>query len=126
MHSPYMEDPKRQGLRLVIQYIRESSSARSSYRLIGYSDRHTYRAVNLDSLDELLSLLRTALPELDTGRIAKGKPSETSILFADVMELSDVQLLALGFRDDGVATCWRTETLVQRLSQVHEAVIQLR
>ena len=76
-----------------------SSSARASYRLIGYGDRHTYRPVNFDSLDELLSVLKTALPEFDASSIPQGKQPETSILFANVMELSDAQLLSLGFRE---------------------------
>lgn len=94
-----MPTPERQSLRLVVQYIREGSSARSSYRLIGYSDRHTYRAVNFKSLDDLLGLLRTAVPELDTSRFAKERLPETAVLFAEFVELSHAQLLALGFRE---------------------------
>ena len=39
--------PEHQPLRLVVQYIREGSSRRYSYRLIGYSDRHTLSAGEL-------------------------------------------------------------------------------
>jgi hypothetical protein len=51
-----------ESLRLVVQHVRESSSGRSSYRLIGYSDEHTYQAANFDSFDDLLKRFNEASP----------------------------------------------------------------
>lgn len=94
-----MPPPDRQSLRLVIQYICENSSQRSSYRVVGYSDKHTYRAVNFDSLDDLLKLLKSAVPEFDPSSISRERQPRTSILFADVIELSSAQRSALGLRE---------------------------
>lgn len=88
--------PDRESLRLVIQSICENSSQRSSYRLVGYSDKHTYRAVNFDSLDDLLKLLKSVMPEFDASGISREKQPRTSIVFADAIELSSAERSALG------------------------------
>ena len=85
-----------QSLRLVVQHVSESSSGRSSYRLIGYGDEHTYQPVTFDSLDDLLKLFKAALPTIDVSRFPQGRPGASLILFADVMELSEKQRLILG------------------------------
>jgi hypothetical protein len=90
------EDPE--SIRLVIQRIGEASSRRSSYRLIGYSNRRTYQPVGFRSLDERLKALKAGLPELDTSRVQKEGRAVPSILFSDVVELSQEQLSILGFR----------------------------
>ena len=91
-----------ESLRLVVQHVRESSSGRSSYRLIGYSDEHTYQPANFDSLDDLLKVLKEALTDadvdVDVNRFSEAKQSGSSILFAEVLEISEAQRLKLGLR----------------------------
>jgi hypothetical protein len=87
-----------QSLRLVVQQVWESSSGRSSYRLIGYSDEHTYRPVDFDSLDDLLKAFKAALPAFDVSRVPREKQPVSSILFADVIELSEKQRSVLGLK----------------------------
>ena len=87
-----------QSLRLVVQHVWESSAGRSSYRLIGYSDEHTYRPVNFDSLDDLLKVFKAALPALDVSRFPREKQPVSSILFADLVELSETQRSILGLK----------------------------
>ena len=87
-----------QSLRLVVQRVSEGSSGRSSYRLIGYSDEHTYQPVNFDFLDDLVKGFKEALPNFDVSRISEAKQSGSSILFAGVLELSEAQRLILGLR----------------------------
>jgi hypothetical protein len=87
-----------ESLRLVVQSVRESPSVRSSYRLIGYSDEHTYQPVNFDSLDDLLKVLQEALTDVDVNRFWEAKQSGSSILFAEVLEISGAQRLKLGLR----------------------------
>lgn len=87
-----------ESLRLVVQHVGEISSGRSSYRLIGYSDEHTYQPVNFDSLDDLLNGLKEALPDFDISRFSEVKESGSSILFAELLELSQAQLSILGLR----------------------------
>jgi hypothetical protein len=87
-----------ESLRLVVQHVRESPSVRSLYRLMGYSDEHTYQAVNFDSLDDLLKRFNEAIPGFDVSRFSEGKQSGSSILFAEVFELSEAQRSKLGLR----------------------------
>jgi len=84
--------PDSQSIRLVVQHVWENSSGRSSYRLIGYSDEHTYRPVDFDSLDDLLKVFKAALPAFDVSRFPREKQPVSSILFAEVIELSDTTL----------------------------------
>lgn len=81
-----------------VQRVSEGSSGRSSYRLIGYSDEHTYQPVNFDFLDDLVKGFKEALPNFDVSRISEVKRSGSSTLFADVLELSEAQRLILGLR----------------------------
>ncbi len=85
-----------QSLRLVVQHVSESSSGRSSYRLIGYGDEHTYQPVNFDSLDDLLKVFKAALPTIDVTGFSQATQPVSSILFADVIELSAKQRSILG------------------------------
>ena len=87
-----------QSLRLVVQHVWESSSGRSLYRLIGYSDEHTYRPVDFDSLDDLLRVFKAALPAFDVNSFPRTKQPVSSILFAEVIELSETQRSTLGLR----------------------------
>ncbi len=87
-----------ESLRLVVQHVRESSSGGSSYRLIGYGDEHTYQAVNFDSLDDLLKRFNEAFPGFDVSRFSEGRQSGSSILFAELLELSEAQRSKLGLR----------------------------
>jgi hypothetical protein len=87
-----------QSIRLVVQHVWESSSGRSSYRLIGYSDVHTFRPVDFDSLDDLLKVFKAALPALDVSNFPRAKQPVSSILFADVIELSEAQRSILGLK----------------------------
>jgi hypothetical protein len=91
--------PEKQSIRVVVQHVWDSPSGRSSYRLIGYSDAHTYRPVDFDSLDDLLKVLTVALPRLDVSRFAPAKDSVSSILFADVVELGEAQRSILGLEN---------------------------
>jgi hypothetical protein len=85
-----------------VQYVRESPSVRPSYRLIGYSDEHTYQPANFDSLDDLWKLLKQALTDanvdVDVNRFSEATQSGSSILFAEVLEISEAQRLKLGLR----------------------------
>lgn len=83
-------------MRLVVQHVWESSSGRSSYRLVGYSDEHTYRPVDFDSLDDLLKVFKTALPTFDVSSFPQAREGASSILFAEVIELSEKQRSILG------------------------------
>ena len=94
-----MPPPDRQSLPLLIQHIRESLPLGSSYRLIGYGDLRTCHPVNFDSLDDLLEMLKSAIPEFDVSNIARTPQPGRSILLAEVMELSDAQLSILGLRE---------------------------
>lgn len=85
-----------QSMRLVVQHVWESSSGRSSYRLVGYSDEHTYRPVDFDSLDDLLKVFKTALPTFDVSSFPQAREGASSILFAEVIELSEKQRSILG------------------------------
>ena len=87
-----------ESLRLIVQYVQESSSVRSCYRLIGYSDANTYQPVNFDSLDDLLKVLKEALTDVDVNRFSEAKQSGSSILFVEVFELSQAQRSILGLR----------------------------
>jgi len=89
----------RESLRLVIQCVCGSSSARRSYRIVGYSERHTYRAVEFSSLDDLLKVLESAVPAFDVKRVSREREGGSSILFADAPELSKEQLSRLGLRE---------------------------
>ena len=87
-----------QSLRLVVQHVWESSSGRSSYRLIGYSDEHTYRPVDFGSVDELLEVFSAALSGLDVSSFPRARQPVSSILFAEVVELSETQRSTLGLK----------------------------
>jgi hypothetical protein len=87
-----------ESLRLVVQHAREGSSSRHAYRLIGYGDEHTYQPVNFDSLDDLLKRFNEAFPGFDVSRFSEGRQSGSSILFAEVFELSEAQRSILGLR----------------------------
>jgi hypothetical protein len=91
--------PEYQSIRLVVQHVWESLSGRSSYRLIGYSDELTYRPVNFDSLDDLLKVLKAALPAFDVTSFPRAKQQASSILFADMVELSETQRSILGLKN---------------------------
>jgi hypothetical protein len=91
--------PDCQSIRLVVQHVWESSSGRSSYRLIGYSDEHTYRPVDFDSLDDLLKVFKAALPAFDVSSFPRARQPVSSILFADVVELSETQRSILGLKN---------------------------
>ena len=92
--------PKRQPLRLVIQWIREGCSGRSSsYRLVVYGDGRTYRPLNFDSLDDLFKLLKAAVPEVNVSSIPRDTQSAATILFAEDVEVSEEQLSILGLKD---------------------------
>ena len=88
----------RHSLRLVVQHVWENASGRSSYRLIAYSNDHTYPPVQFESVDDLLKVLKAALPELDASSFPRERRPVTSILFADELELSTAQLSILGLR----------------------------
>jgi hypothetical protein len=90
--------PDFQSIRLVVQHVWDSPSGRSSYRLIGYSDEHTYRPVDFDSLDDLLKIFKAALPTLDVSSFPRARQQVSSILFADVVELSETQRSTLGLK----------------------------
>ena len=87
-----------QSLRLVVQLILERSSGQSSYRLIGYSDEHTYRPVDFDSLDDLLKVFKAALPNFDVSGFPQTRQLASSILFAELIELSEKQRSILGLK----------------------------
>jgi hypothetical protein len=87
-----------ESVRVIIQHIGETSSARPVYRLVGYSDKHTYRPVDFNSLEQLLQLVKQAIPEFDVSKLQKEGTSSSSILFAAVLELSEAQKSQLGFR----------------------------
>jgi hypothetical protein len=96
--SRNMPTPDRRSLRLVVQHIWDSASERSSYRLVAYSNDHTYQPVQFGSLDELLKAFGSALPEFDVSSFPKAGQPVTSILFAGEMELTAGQLSLLGLR----------------------------
>jgi len=54
--------------------------------------QHTYRPVDFDSLDDLLKVFKAALPAFDVSRFPREKQPVSSILFAEVIELSDTTL----------------------------------
>jgi hypothetical protein len=91
----------RHSLRLVIQRVRDDVARGSSYRIIAYSDERTYRASQFDSLHLLLKSLKVALPDFDASVISSesATPPESSILFADVVELTDAQLALIGLHE---------------------------
>lgn len=91
-----MPVPDRLSLRLVVQRICESSSGQSFYRLIAYGDNRTYRPVQFEALDDVLKVLKAALPRFDASLISRGNQGATSIVFADEVELSKEQLSVLG------------------------------
>jgi hypothetical protein len=90
----------RHSLRLVIQRVRNDFARASSYRIIAYSDERTYRASQFDSLHVLMKALKAALPDFDASVISSESTSkDSSILFADAVELSDAQLALIGLRE---------------------------
>ncbi len=91
--------PDNHSIRLVVQRVWYSSSGRSSYRLIGYSDEHTYRPVDFDSLDDLLKVFQAALPQIDVSSFPRARQPVSSILFGDVVELSRTQRSTLGLKN---------------------------
>ena len=101
-----MVPTNRQSLRVVVQHIGESSCGRSSYRLIGYSDAKTFEPVEFESPDDLLKILKAALPDFDAASFPKGGQPVTSILFADDVELSEAQLAVLGYSAESSNRSW--------------------
>jgi hypothetical protein len=92
----------RQSLRLVIQRVRDDVARGPSYRIIAYSDQRAYRPAQFDSLHLMLESIKAALPDFDASVISSENVSQDrSILFADVLELSDAQLALLGFHEFG-------------------------
>jgi hypothetical protein len=90
----------RHSLRLVIQRVRDDLARGSFYRIIAYSDERTYRASQFDSLHPLLKSLKAALPDFDASVISSESATpESSILLADVMELTDAQLALIGLHE---------------------------
>jgi hypothetical protein len=63
-----------------------------------YSDEHTYRPVGFDSLDDLLKVFKAALPAFDVSSIPHARQPGSSILFADVVKLSETQRSILGLK----------------------------
>ena len=82
-------------VRLVIQEVRGAGAP--SYRVIAYPRRACMRdePAKFSSLEELLTRLKNALPEIDERLVAAGE-SGSRILFAGELELSDDQLKILG------------------------------
>lgn len=86
--------------RLVVQCVRENSHPRQ-YRLIAYGDAGTCQPLQFASLRDVRERVRRALPELDTTRISEPADSaESSILFAEVLDLTPLQLGLLGLEVD--------------------------
>jgi len=98
--SSRVPNPRVQTLSVLIQQTKEPSSASPSFYISAYGDEHLYRPVHLDTLDDLLIVLGTVLPQFDASSFRRWIESGMPILFADLMELSDAQVSFLGFRDE--------------------------
>ena len=55
--------------------------------------------VNFDSLDDLLKVFKAALPAIDVSSLLRVRGLASSILFADVVELTEVQRSILGLEE---------------------------
>jgi hypothetical protein len=61
-----------------------------------YGDDHTYRPVDFDSLGDLLKVFKAALPAFDVSSFPRSTEPVFSILFTDVIELSETKRSILG------------------------------
>jgi len=66
------------------------------YRPIAYGDDHTYRPVDFDSLGDLLKVFKAALPAFHVSSFPRSTEPVFSILFTDVIELSETKRSILG------------------------------
>jgi hypothetical protein len=97
---PPMRADKPLSFRLVVQRVQESGR-RPQYRVIAYSDTGNCQPLQFASLEEVRERLRRAAPGLDTTRLRDAaEEPETSIVFAEVLELTPSQLQLLGLQFD--------------------------
>ena len=91
-----MSSPRTNIVRLVIQLVEEGSPPRSIYRLVAYPplEGMSLRPVKFSSREKLVEQLSAVLPGFDHTRLGTGLT--TQIIFAEDVELSSSQLLALG------------------------------
>ncbi len=96
-----MSRPNPHSLRVVVQHI--PAYQRSVYRLVAYGGEggdYTSGSVEFESLDRLLTALRSVAPDFDVSTLSVRKDSsESYIAFTGEMELDDSQLSLLGLKD---------------------------
>ncbi len=96
-----MLSPNTHSLRVVVQNVR--ARQRSLYRLVangGEGGDYTCRSAGFESLDRLLKVLHSAVPDFDESTLSTRMDTiETYIAFVGEMELSASQLSLLGLKD---------------------------
>src|SRR5258708_13422805 len=95
-----MLSPNTHSLRVVVKNVR--ARQRSLYRLVasgGEGGDYTCRSAEFESLDRLLKVLHSAVPDFDESTLSTRMDTiETYIAFAGEMELSDSQLSLLALK----------------------------
>ena len=96
-----MLSPNTHSLRVVVQNVR--ARQRSLYRLVangGEGGDYPCRSAGFESLDRLLKVLHSAVPDFDESTLSTRMDTiETYIAFVGEMELSASQLSLLGLKD---------------------------
>ena len=89
-------------LRLIVQRVPGNPGSSSRYRLVAYGDHGNYQPVTFDSLQKLREAFQRAIPEFKPDRLRETSedPSASSIILAELMDLTDQQLSLLGLRND--------------------------
>lgn len=91
-----MSLPGTHRLRLVIQRVEVGYPPRSTYRLVAYPPPPgvSLRPAIFHSREEVITCLEATLPGFDPARLGTGL--QTSIVFAEDIELNEAQLVTLG------------------------------
>ncbi len=84
-------------VRLVIQYVPDHGSSQANYVVTVYPGPRNspFQSMKFPSREELAQRLRAAIPGFDEGQLL-GTRDTPQIVFAETMQLSDAQILALG------------------------------
>jgi hypothetical protein len=91
----------RSDLRVVVQYVH--GDHKSPWHLVAYGSGPAFRPRRFHSVDDLLTVIRSALPDFDPSHLTiKSDSRESYIVWAGDMALNESQLSVLGLRNETV------------------------
>lgn len=86
-------------LRIVVQYVPGNTD--SPWHLVAYGNGRAFQPRRFRSVEDLLTVIRSAMPDFDPSLLAvKSAETGSHIVWAGDIAMSDSQLLALGLEGE--------------------------